>query len=152
MSAALAAIVPEEGPERETVKGILTAILETHGTLTPDLVVEEAREPSHPLHHRFDWDDSTAAESWRREQAAELIRRVRVTYAAPNGEEHSVRAFVCLREEANTPSAYEPVEKVLENDFTRNLLLRQVERELAAFKRKYGHLKEFAEMVRKILP
>jgi len=54
------------------------AELEQRGRLSPADVVETARDPASPLHHCFDWDDSTAAESWRLEQARRLIRSVRV--------------------------------------------------------------------------
>jgi hypothetical protein len=48
------------------------------GKLTPSRVVDAARNPDHPLHTHFDWDDSAAAELWRVEQARRLIRSVRV--------------------------------------------------------------------------
>jgi hypothetical protein len=46
------------------------------GRITPAYVVDEARPPSHPLHHRFEWDDRIAGEAHRRRQAQELIQSV----------------------------------------------------------------------------
>ena len=53
-----------------------------NGRLTPTQVVNAARDESSPLHSCFEWDDGLAAESWRIEQARELIRsvKVKVTY------------------------------------------------------------------------
>lgn len=48
------------------------------GTLTPDLVIEAARDPASPLHSEFTWDrDEAAYERWR-DQARALIGKVRI--------------------------------------------------------------------------
>lgn len=49
------------------------------GLLTAEVVVEDARNPSSPLHAHFDWDNDVAAEKWRLEQARRLIRSVKIT-------------------------------------------------------------------------
>lgn len=51
---------------------------ENGGQLTPDAVVADAKKKASPLHRYFDWDDKVAAMKWRREQARQLIRSVRV--------------------------------------------------------------------------
>lgn len=53
--------------------------LEDHnnGTLTPEVVVEDAKNPSSVLHDYFEWDDHKAAKEYRLDQARELIRSVR---------------------------------------------------------------------------
>lgn len=52
----------------------LQGIYDQHQQLTPAIVVDEARDAAHPLHSRFDWNDATAGEAWRRQQAHELIQ------------------------------------------------------------------------------
>jgi hypothetical protein len=47
------------------------------GELTPDAVVEDAKNKTSPLHRYFDWKDREAAHKWRLEQARTLIRGVR---------------------------------------------------------------------------
>jgi hypothetical protein len=54
------------------------AALESKGNLSPDAVIDVARKPSNPLHEFFDWNDATAAHSYRIEQARTLIRSVRI--------------------------------------------------------------------------
>lgn len=118
------------------------------GVLTPANVVEDARPDGSPLHHRFEWDDSIAAESYRRAQAADLIREVRVTYAAPSGESRSVRAFVSTRPAGESlSSAYEPTEEAMADPFTSQLLLRMFRRDWEAFKSRYEQLAEFRDVV-----
>lgn len=49
------------------------------GKIRPDDVVEDARDPSSPLHERFQWDVEKAARAHWLDTARELIRAVRVT-------------------------------------------------------------------------
>ena len=48
------------------------------GKLTPQKVLDAAMPENSPLHEFFEWDDTVAAESYRMDQARELIRRVRI--------------------------------------------------------------------------
>lgn len=52
--------------------------LGTEALLTPETVVEAARNPRSPLHSQFEWDDGVAGEAYRIQQARALIKRVRV--------------------------------------------------------------------------
>lgn len=49
------------------------------GRIRPDDVVADARDPSSPLHERFEWDVEKAAQAHWLDTARELIRAVRVT-------------------------------------------------------------------------
>lgn len=125
----------------------LSHIYSQRGRLTPDIVVQEATPESSPLHHRFEWNDAVAGHEFRKVQAADLIRSVRVTYTEPKtNENRSVRAFVALRPDSSTTDtrpSYEPIEKVLENPDSRELLLKQCRTEWASFERRYKDLEEF---------
>jgi hypothetical protein len=129
----------------------LQRIYDERGTLTPALVVDEARDPQHVLHSRFEWDDSVAGEKYRRAQAQELIRSVKVVYREATETERakSVRAFHAIRREHG--HVYEPAEKVVEDPFAKKLLLADMEREWRALFRRYQDFKEFADMVRRDL-
>lgn len=128
----------------------LTRIYEKNNELTPDQVVAEATPERHPLHGRFEWNDAVAGHEYRKVQAAELIRSVKLVYReTPAGEPVKVRAFVSASSDAGSKQqAYHPTEKVLQDDFARKLLLQNCQREIDALTRKYGHLAEFAEMMR----
>jgi hypothetical protein len=65
-------MLPEEAIEA------IKELEDRYGRLTPEQVVDEAKDAKSPLHQFFDWDDSSAALSWRIEQARELIRRVKI--------------------------------------------------------------------------
>lgn len=128
----------------------LTGIYRKNGQLTPRIVVDEASQETSPLHSRFEWDDRIAGDKYRLTQAAQLIRVARIEYTAPGSEDRKfVRAFSSLHEIGDSERAgYAPTEELIENPVTRKILLRNMERDIADLKRKYGHLNEFISIMR----
>lgn len=126
----------------------LQAIYDQHGELTAELVVNQARAKTHPLHDRFEWDNRRAGEQWRQHQAADLIRSVKVVYreATENREAGTIRAYHAVR--GPNGHAYQPADKVAADPFTRQLVLADMEREWKALHRRYADFAEFADMVR----
>ena len=125
----------------------LQRLYDTHGQLTPQVVLTAARSPKSPLHMEFDWDEKSAANSWRLEQAQRLIQRVKVKYVDRSGEETHVRAFVSLPNQEGPGRNYQPVEDVVHDEFARRLLLGDMQREWQALKRRYDRFDEFAQMI-----
>lgn len=54
--------------------------LDGKGRLTPEAVVEDARDPDSPLHDRFDWDTDRNAYQHLLTQARQLIRSVEIVF------------------------------------------------------------------------
>jgi hypothetical protein len=133
------------------LRAALTGIYEKHGDLNDQLVVDEARPKTAPLHHRFEWDDSVAGEAYRRVQAAELIRSVKIRFDV-GGERKSVRGFIS-NHEVGTPErgGYRPTEEVVQDELAMKILERELQRAMSDIKRKFGHLKEFAAILRAAL-
>lgn len=128
------------------LRDVLQGVYDQHGRLTPALVVDIARDPEHPLHNRFEWNDAAAGEAWRRQQAHELIRSVRVTYKPENKAQDSVRAFHAVRQEDGIN--YVPAEEVAQDPFMAQLVLNDMQREWLALKRRWEAFAEFWAMVR----
>jgi hypothetical protein len=124
----------------------LQTIYDEHGKLTPKLVVDEARDPKHPLHNRFEWDDGIAAERYREEQARGLIRLLRVGYRNADGDQGHVRSYHSVRTQEGY--SYEPVEKIIESPMLTKILLADMRRDWQALKRRYERFEEFARMIR----
>lgn len=125
----------------------LQAIYDERGLLTPQLVLDEARDPDHPLHTRFVWDDAVAAERYRLEQAHELIQSVKVVYKkGGRGGERSVRAYQAVRSPAGY--AYRPTEEVARDELATEIVLRDMERDWKQLKARYGHFQEFVQLIR----
>jgi hypothetical protein len=119
------------------------------GQLTPEFVVNEARDPAHVLHARvFDKAPADAAEAYYLDRARSLIRMARVVSKSADeyGPEKSVRAFHAVRTDLGR--SYEPTEKIAEDPLQRKMLLRQMEHEWQALKRRYDDLVEFWDLVR----
>lgn len=135
------------------LRASLTRIYSEKGELTPQSVVDDARPPASELHGRFEWNDEIAGEAYRRSQAAELIRSVRIEFVhEQTGERRQVRAFSSVREAGDAQgSGYRPTEEVMADPLASKILLRQCEREIADLKTKYGHLAEFGDLVQREL-
>lgn len=59
----------------------LRALEDEKGNLDPKAVVEAARDPNHPLHEDFEWDNDHAAEQHRLQQARNLIRAIPIEFS-----------------------------------------------------------------------
>lgn len=113
--------------------------LESEGRLTAEAMVEDSRPEDAPLHCEFQWDDSIAAEEWRKSQARGIINSLVVV-----SEQHQpVRAFVNLS--VKSPE-YTNIHTVVQNRSTAEMLLENAKRELRAFQIKYQDLVEFADL------
>lgn len=108
------------------------------GKLTPSAVVDAARDKKSALHPFFEWDDVTAAEAYRLDQARSLIRVVRVE--DETASEGSSRAYLSIGSDDGI--AYRPLEVVKRSADLQLALMAQADKELAAFQRRYGSLKE----------
>lgn len=116
--------------------------------LTPDAVVQDAQAPSSPLHHEFEWDDPTAAHEWRRQQARQLINSVRVVEQTPQGGEVQRIAYVSIQDEGNR--AYMPYYVVAATPDYKDFALKDAQRYLDGFERRYGHLEAMQPVVQAI--
>jgi len=119
---------------------------ENKGRLEPQMVVENAREKDSVLHDYFNWDDSTAAESWRRQQARLLINHIDMVIHYGN-EEKTIKAFVNLivqngkEEEKNK---YIPIEIAVKDEGMRKQLIEEALKEIISWKKKYKEYQELA--------
>jgi hypothetical protein len=63
---------------KQSVDDRIRELYKDHGRITPDIVIEDARNPDSPLHDQFEWNvEAAAMEAWR-DTARRLIRSVRI--------------------------------------------------------------------------
>lgn len=132
-----------------TTQDILQNIYNTHGTLTPQLIIQDAKNPDHPLHNRFEWNNTKAAQQYRELQAAQLIRTIKITYQ--DTPQRQVRAFINIQptgDELDTKGHYQPVDIALRNELTRKRIFETMKRDWLTFKAKYSHMTEYADLLR----
>jgi hypothetical protein len=133
--------------ETTSLRECLQGIYERYQELTPELVLDEARDTSHPLHSKFEWDDSIAAEAHRREQARHLIRTVKVSFVKADGGTGTVRQYHAVRRNDSPRRSYRKVEELATDDLARMVLLQEMKRDYQRMKERYGSFKEFHEMI-----
>jgi hypothetical protein len=95
--------------------------------------VEEAADPTHPLHERFVWDDAEAGQRYRIEQARGLIQAVGEITVAEDGESYVTPHYVrdpgaALRQQgyislADVPSRSQTARDVLAAEVDRIIAL-----------------------------
>lgn len=109
--------------------------------LTPETLLEASSDKSSPLHNEFEWQDDVAAQKYRLQQAADLIRCITVVVDGGEMVSENPRAFVCT---PGRKSAYVSLKNAISNDVWREHLLKQAKEELRWFQGKYRQLEELA--------
>lgn len=126
----------------------LAEIRERRGALTAAVVLEEARDPANPLHNRFEWDDSEAAERYRLEQARNIIRSARIVYKDPTetSPAGNIRAYHSV-ERSDGTRVYEPAEEIAKDPQMTEFLKRSMHRDWTAMRRRYGAFEDFWKLM-----
>lgn len=150
-------LIPDK---KATATQIIRDLAEKNGgILTAETVLDEATSKRSPLHPFFCWDNTKAAHEFRRIQAAELIRRVKVTYHPTAETSVRVRAFVNVLEPAPEGEAaqddlsgpqrgiYVGFEEALRVDSYRDQMVRQCKRDVETFQGKYSAISEAAQII-----
>lgn len=116
------------------------------GVLMIDDVIEEAKDESSILHSHFEWDDSEAANSYRRDQARTLIQRCRITILAEDPTH--VRAFISLPTDRSTGGGYRLVADVMSSESMKEEFIHDIRLTIARWNKKL-HLidSDLAEMI-----
>lgn len=127
------------GVSAEVAGQELGRIREAHGTLTPELTVEESRPEGAPLHPVFEWDDAKAASEHRLGQARSLIRAVYIRRGEADAPQ-PVWVHVVTEE----GRCYEPAEVVVQSPALLESALSELRANLHAAQRSVSELLELA--------
>lgn len=104
--------------------------------VTPNMILDKAKDPGTELHKCFEWDNTVAAEKWRLHQARNITVQLVILQKEP--EKPPIRIF----SKSETTSAYKETVKIVQNNDEYKKLLSMAYAELKEFKRKYASLKE----------
>ena len=142
----------------ETVGNVLEDIEKRDGVVTSESFLDYSRPEDSVTHELFEWDDSIAAEKYRKRQATQIINQLEVHIVCEErpGEESSMEieplvvttnAYMNVVRKAPTEQAVFVNAVAAYND---GKLWKQVMRnavsEMKAFHRKYSRYKEFAKI------
>lgn len=112
--------------------------------ITPEKVLERARDEKSELHKCFEWNDSKAAEKYRTIQAGNVIRML---YIVPRDAES---APVRVLSKTSAIAEYQPTRAFLTNQNEYEDLLKRALAELESFRRKYETLSELETVFEQI--
>lgn len=113
--------------------------------VTPEQVLEKAKNKRTELHKCFEWDDTVAGEKYRLIQARDVIRHFVIVHKTSD-EEKKVRQYQ-ITTKKNT---YEPTRVFLQKPDEYTALLERAKAELEAFKQRYEMLAELEEIFAEI--
>ena len=106
------------GVHQEVAQRLREIYLRDGEDLNERAVVQDAADPTSPLHTYFEWDGTEAAARYRLSQAASLIRKVRVTVirgpaSAPiRGRAYYARKELSASAQTGNPGSYVAIEQV----------------------------------------
>lgn len=112
------------------------------GDPTPEEIVDLARDENTELHKCFTWDDTEAAELWRKREARDVLCKLVIVEDEVPKERPEIRVFY----KTETTGGYKPTEFIVQKKDEYELLLERAYSELRAFKQKYSCLKELQEI------
>lgn len=122
----------------------LLQICDENGGAKPEEIVDFARDENTELHKCFQWDDSIAAENWRKQQARMITASLKVTVET---QEHGAQSFRIFQHVEDT---YKPVTLIVRNEDEYAELLNKAKADLIAFKKRYKSLTELQELIEEI--
>lgn len=111
--------------------------------ITPQAVLERAKDENSELHKCFEWDNDVAAEKYRKIQAGNVIRML---YIETKSEDEPP-----LRVLSRTyDTVYQPTRTFLTNTTEYEDLLKRALSELESFRKKYETLSELEQIFEQI--
>ena len=119
-------------------------IMSIGDSATPQQIVDAARDENSELHRCFTWDDTEAADKWRLQEARQITYHLVIKDDRPEMEDKPATRFFYKTTEDD---GYKPTSTIFKNMEEHAALLQRAYAELAAFKRKYGHLQELSEIL-----
>lgn len=132
-----------------TVGKEFEAIEKEKGSITRESVVDRARPENAPLHPLFQWNDTIAAEEYRKVQAHQLISNLVIVQPREEPEKPPIiyRAFVNSSESPCQEGSYINLKKATASPETMSILLANAKRELKAFREKYDMLTDLSPVM-----
>ncbi len=116
------------------------------GVLLVDDVIEVAKDPTCILHKHFQWDNTKAAEAYRRMQARTLIQKCTVTIE--KAPDVPIRAFVSFNADQISGGGYRMMVDVLDDVDLKEQLIAEMQQTLVKWKKQINLLdKETAAII-----
>ena len=119
---------------------------QTLNEVTPENVLEKARNEETELHKCFEWDNDVASEKYRLIQAREIIRHFVIVTPEASEDEETPAPKIRSYQITTVTNKYEPTRVFLQKPDEYKALLQRAKNELEAFKQRYKMLAELEEI------
>jgi len=119
--------------------------------VTPQLLLDKAKNTKSPVHHLFEWDDTKASEKYRLWQSRHLLGSLVVEINI--GEPQNVRAFVSITMPNNTQGYYS-ISDVSNDNFKLEMVINDAKQRLLKISNQikvYEKLKPSAQKIEEIV-
>ena len=107
-------------------------------SVSPEEIVEKAKDEATELHKCFEWDDTKAAEKFRLHQARQIVCNLIVREVNDTQKEREIRVFY----KTDNTDGYKPITYIMRDEDEYQKLLSRAVSELKSFQKKYSTLKE----------
>jgi len=131
-------------PAQVVGKEITKVMKKNKGILTPQLLVDSAKNLKSPIHDYFEWNNKVAADKYRETQASYLIRHLEIIEEKEDLKPVKVRAFVSVKSDNNYH--YVSIQSAYNDKDMLKYVLEQALSEYKALAQKYQNLKEFKKI------
>jgi len=136
-------------PAEVAYKELLQVKKRNGGNLTPDDVVESAKDPESVMHAWFTWEDTEAARKYRLMEAGALIRSIEIVYKeAPKMER---RAFEIQYKkktgDVESRTVYKTAEEAASDPDNHARLIAEAVRTLMAWRKRFAALQELHHLM-----
>jgi len=118
----------------------LQRIQNIYGSITPEILVNEAKKRKSPLHAIFEWDDTKAAENYRLQQARILLNNIQVTIITDNESKN-----ISVYEVTSVKDGYKAIDTFNSDDI--EFVKIGIERDLFYLKKKLSLYKQFDKVL-----
>jgi len=117
--------------------------------LTAESLLKKASKKSSSLYEFFDWDNNSAGEKWRLQQARQLINEIKIV--VEDKELYAFESVTISIEDMKTPNnvkkglsqrEYKPIIEIMNNEEYRNQLINRALLEATYWKEKHSQLLE----------
>lgn len=124
-----------KGVKAEDVVAELSKI--NSDAITPEQVLDAARDENSLLHQFFEWDDSVAAEKYRKSQAQQML--LKITYVTDDEDTKPKRYFHNI---SYSTGEYHPVEFIFKHEDAYEMLKKRAIDYLRVAQNKFAEVKE----------
>lgn len=130
--------MPAPPVDADVFGGVVDQIEQEKGKVEPADVVEAARDPASPIHVAFDWNDATAAEKYRVQQARRYIGGLVVTRVRIDEGDAPTREFYSVRPTPASALAYHSRDKIASSEEMTLQVIKRARSEFEAVAKRYA--------------